>query len=86
MFPGVPLVYLTNPAFPEICQRVAALGPLNIVLFETLARDGAGRSFISADVIRKIVTPSGAPVYVLLDTHVGSGAVGGYMTRFGVML
>ncbi len=75
-------IYLTNSTFSEISQTVAALGPESIVLFATLSRDAGGRRFISAEVIPKIATVSGAPVYVLLDTHVGSGAVGGYVTSF----
>lgn len=79
------IIYLTNHSFSEICQRVAALGPDTIVLFVSLGRDGAGNRFISAEVIRKIAAASGAPVYALLDTHVGSGAVGGYVTSFAEM-
>ena len=81
----LPIIYLTNHSFSEICQRVAALGPDTIVLFVSLGRDGAGNRFISAEVIRKIAAASGAPVYALLDTHVGSGAVGGYVTSFAEM-
>ena len=81
----VPIIYLTNHSFSEICQRVAAPGPESIVLFVSLGRDGAGNRFISAEVIRKIAAASGAPLYALLDTHVGSGAVGGYVTSFAEM-
>jgi len=75
--------YLTNLAFPEISDKVASLGPETIVLFVTLGRDGVGHPYVSAEAVSKIAAVSGAPVYVLLDTHTGSGAVGGYVTRFG---
>ncbi len=78
-------LYLTNHTFQEISKEVAALGPESIVLFVSLSRDAASRPFISAEAASKIAAVSGAPVYVLLDTHVGSGAVGGYVTRFAEM-
>jgi len=76
------IIYLTNLGFSEICKRVAALGPESIVLFVGLTRDGDGRPFISAEAISKTAALSGAPVYALFDTHVGSGAVGGYVARY----
>ena len=76
------IVYLTNLGFPEICDRVKALGPESMVLFAGLARDGEGRPFIPAEAVGKIAKVSGAPVYALFNTHIGSGAVGGYVARF----
>jgi PAS domain S-box-containing protein len=77
--------YLTDIGLPEIRQKVRALGPESIVLFVTLGRDADGRPLISADVISKLAADSGAPVYTLLDTHLGTGAVGGFVTRLGEM-
>jgi len=79
------VTYLTNLSLPELSQGVAALGSESIILYVSFTRDGGGRPFISAEVLPKIAAVSGAPVYVLLDTHVGSGAVGGYVTRFDEM-
>ncbi|MGB7753538.1 MAG: PAS domain S-box protein [Candidatus Acidiferrales bacterium] len=78
----LPITYLTNQSFSEISQKIAALGPESIVLFVSLSQDARGGQFISAEIISKLAAVSGAPVYVLLDTHVGSGAVGGYVVRF----
>jgi PAS domain S-box-containing protein len=82
---GLTLIYLDHLTFDEICRKVSTLGPESIVLFVSLSRDGGGRSFISAEVIPKISEVSGAPVYGVLDTHVGAGAVGGYVVRFAEM-
>jgi PAS domain S-box-containing protein len=82
---GLPTTYLANSTFEEICQKTSTLGPDSIVLFVSLSRDGAGRPFISAEVIPKISAASGAPVYGVLDTHIGAGAVGGYVVRFAEM-
>jgi ABC-type uncharacterized transport system substrate-binding protein len=78
----MPTIYMTNLTFPEICKRISVLGPESIMLFVTLGRDGGGHPFISAEVISKIAAVSGASVYVLLDTNIGSGAAGGYVSRF----
>src|SRR5208282_6666605 len=75
----LPITYWTDLALPAICQRVAGLGPNSIVLFVSLARDGGGHNFIPAEAVAKIIESSGAPVYVIFDTLVGSGAVGGYV-------
>ena len=78
------VIYLTNLSLGELSQKVAALGSESIILYVTFSRD-LGRALISAEVIPKIAAVSGAPVYALLDTHVGSGSVGGYVTRFDEM-
>ncbi len=81
----LPAVYLTNLALAGIRQKVATLGPENIVLFVSLGRDGVGHPYLSPEVASQISAVSSAPVYVLLDTDTGSGAVGGFVTRFGEM-
>jgi PAS domain S-box-containing protein len=81
--PGhMPVIYLTNLTFSEICERVAALGRESIVLFVTLVEDASGRQFIPADILPKIAAVSGAPIFALYETHIGLGAVGGYVARF----
>jgi PAS domain S-box-containing protein len=78
----LPVIYLTKLGYSEISKRVEALGPESIVLFVSLARDGDGQPLISARTIGKIAAVSGAPVYAVFDAHIGSGAVGGYATRY----
>jgi PAS domain S-box-containing protein len=81
--PQLQIIYLTNLGFSDILKSVETLGPESVVLFIALTRDGDGRLFIAADAIRKIAAVSGAPVYAIFDAAIGSGAVGGYVTRFG---
>jgi PAS domain S-box-containing protein len=76
------IIYLTDLGFSEILKRVEPLGPESVVLFVAFTRDRDGRPIISADAIGKIAAVSGAPVYALFDPAIGSGAVGGYVTRF----
>jgi PAS domain S-box-containing protein len=82
---GLSVVYLANNSFDDVCQKLSTLTPESIVLFVSLSRDGAGRPFISAEAASKLASVSGAPVYGLLDTHIGSGAIGGYTVRFAEM-
>ncbi len=75
-------VYLLDLPVPDICQKVSELGTESIVIFMSLTRDEKGQPLISAEVIPKIAAASGAPVFTLVDTHVGTGSVGGYVASF----
>jgi PAS domain S-box-containing protein len=75
-------IYLTNLSVAEIREKVSHLGTDSIVLFVTVTHDDHGHPLISADVVPEIAAASGAPVYTIFDTHLGTGAVGGYMTSF----
>lgn len=79
------VIYLTDLSFDEISQRVSTLGAESIILFASLGRDATGRTFISAEVVSRISSLSPAPVYVLLGTHVNTGTIGGFVTRFDEM-
>jgi PAS domain S-box-containing protein len=78
----LPVTYLSNFTMHEIYEAVANLGPESLVLYVSFARDAEGRQFISTEVMSKINAVSKAPVYVVLETNVGLGAVGGYVTSF----
>ena len=75
-------IYLTNRSVAEIRETVSHLGADSIVLFVAVTHDGNGHPLISADVIPEIAASSGAPVYTIFDTHLGTGAIGGYVTSF----
>jgi PAS domain S-box-containing protein len=75
-------VYLLDLPVADICKKVSELGTESIVIFMSLTRDEKGQPLISAEVIPKIAAASGAPVFTLLDTHVGTGSVGGYVASF----
>ena len=81
-FGDIPITYVTNSAVSEICQGVSMLEPDSIVLYTALTKGEHGHSLIPAEVIPKIAAASGAPVYVLADNFMGTGAVGGYVASF----
>jgi len=56
------ITYWTGISVAELCQGLAALRLDGIVLLVSFARDGAGNSFISAEVASKVTAGSGAPV------------------------
>jgi PAS domain S-box-containing protein len=79
---STPVTYITEPVVQKICQKVSGLEPDSIVIFTTLTRDEKGQPLIPAEVAPKIVAASAAPVYVMSNTFMGSGAVGGYVASF----
>jgi len=66
-----------NRSIAELRQAVTALPPRTAILFSRMFRDGAGQAVISTEVGRSIATWANVPVYVMTDTALGTGAVGG---------
>src|SRR5579863_3337444 len=77
-----PVAYITTPSLQEICHKVSGLEANSIVIYTSLTHDEKGQPLIPAEVVPKIVAASAAPVYVMSDTFMGSGAVGGYVASF----
>jgi len=66
-----------NRSLAELHQAVSALPPHTAILFSRMFRDGAGQAVISSQVGRSIAQWANAPVYLMTDTPLGTGAVGG---------
>ncbi|HLN88276.1 MAG TPA: ABC transporter substrate binding protein, partial [Candidatus Limnocylindrales bacterium] len=64
-------------SLPEILGAVTSLSPQEAILFTRMFRDGAGRATISTNVAQSVARVSNAPVYVMSDPMIGTGAVGG---------
>lgn len=73
----LPTRYLADHSMPEILDEVRALPPRSLVLYQSLRRDRRGSTFVPREAIERIAAVASAPVYGLLDTYVGHGAVGG---------
>ena len=78
------LLYLTDLTMPALLERLKHLPSNTIVLFTSFARDGAGTLFTRNQSVEMVATAANAPVFVMFDTHVGVGDVGGYVTSGGV--
>src|SRR5262249_62015024 len=63
----------------ELRQAVASLPTQTAVLFSRSFRDAAGQPVISGQIGQSIAELANAPVYVMTDTSLGTGAVGGYL-------
>jgi PAS domain S-box-containing protein len=61
----------------EVRQGVQALPPKTAILYSRMFRDGAGQALISSEVGRWIGQFANAPVYTMVDTMLGTGALGG---------
>src|SRR5262245_34831174 len=66
-----------NRSLAELRQAVSALPPQSAILFSRMFRDGAGQAVISTQAAERIAQWANAPVYVMTDTPIGTGAVGG---------
>jgi len=70
--------YLTDLPMPDLLERLKHLPSNTVVLHAGLLQDGAGRRFIDAtQSVPMITKAASAPVFVLDDVGMGSGAVGG---------
>ncbi len=79
---GIPVTYLTGPSVAAICEQLAALKTESIVIYTALSKDEHGHPLIPGKVVAEIAAKSAAPVYVVTDSMIGTGAVGGYVTSF----
>ena len=77
------LTYLTDLAMPELLERLKHLPNHTIILYTELEQDAAGTRFIPATQSAPMVAgAANAPVFVMADTLVGQGTIGGYVSSF----
>jgi PAS domain S-box-containing protein len=79
----VQFTYLSDLTMTSVLAQVRDTPRHTIILFGSVSLDAAGHSFVSAtQSLPMVVDAANAPVYVLSDTLVGQGAVGGYVVSF----
>ena len=66
-----------NRSIAQLRQAVSDLPPQTAILFGRMFRDGLGQPLISSEAGRAIARWANAPVYVMTDPSLGTGAVGG---------
>ena len=71
--------YLVDLPMGDLLAAVSRLPAQTVVVFVTLFRDGAGRTYVPHDVVSQISAAANAPVYVFVDQYLGRGAVGGHL-------
>jgi signal transduction histidine kinase len=75
----VPVTYLPARTFSEMLADVAALRNDAIVLFTTMALDGAGVPRVGTDVAEALRRSAVVPVYGISSNYLGHGVLGGAM-------
>ena len=79
---GLEVEYLSGLPTPEVLRRVAALSPRSLIFTPGYFSDGAGEVSTPRQSVERIARASTVPIYGTFDTLLGSGIVGGYMTRY----
>ncbi|HTR59102.1 MAG TPA: ATP-binding protein [Casimicrobiaceae bacterium] len=79
---GLEVEYLNGLPTAEVLRRVGALSPGALVFTPGYFSDGAGEVSTPRQSVERIARASTVPVYGTFDTLLGTGIVGGYMTRY----
>ena len=79
---GIEVEYLSGLPTAEVLRRVAALPKGTVVFTPGYFTDGAGEVSTPRQSVERIARASAVPVYGTFDTLLGTGIVGGYVTRF----
>ena len=69
--------FWTDRSLSQLREEVRTLPPHTVILLSRIYRDGAGEAIIPSQAAQSIVESANAPLYVLSDTILGTGAVGG---------
>lgn len=83
--PRATVEFLAGLPTAALLKRLGDLGGDDAVYTTGFLQDGEGREALPRDTVREMAAVSKAPLYVSFDTMLGTGAVGGYMARFGAL-
>jgi PAS domain S-box-containing protein len=73
----IELMDLTGLSIEKTLSRVSSLPPDTIILYSSIFRDGAGKSFVPREALLLIAPAANAPVFSLYAPYMGYGIVGG---------
>ena len=79
---GIAVEYLSGLPTADVLAKVAAMPPGTIVFTPGYFNDGAGNVTTPRQAVERIASSSSVPVYGAFETLLGSGIVGGYMSRY----
>ncbi len=75
--------YLTDLTMPALLKRLRHVPSDAIILFSGITQDAAGTPFLGSESAPAVTAAASAPVFVLTDSFLGHGEVGGKLfTRF----
>jgi PAS domain S-box-containing protein len=79
----VDFTFLTNLEMPALLQQLRRLPDNSIIFYTSFSEDPAGTHFIDeTQSLPMVVAAANAPVFVMEDTMVGQGTVGGFVTTY----
>ncbi|WP_449233165.1 ATP-binding protein [Azospirillum doebereinerae] len=73
--------HLSDYRIEDLENTLAALPRDSVVLYTHLSVDALGRHFRPEEVAGRLAKASSAPFYVLFDSDIGSGAIGGFVNN-----
>jgi PAS domain S-box-containing protein len=75
---GLGMIALCDLPLTEIQSRMANLPPDTVVVYDSYWRDPEGNPHSPADVLDEVSRDAAAPIFGMVDTHVGRGLLGGH--------
>jgi PAS domain S-box-containing protein len=66
-------------------MRLAAEPPNTVVFFTSYRSDAAGHATVATEVLDRLARASGAPIFGVVEPHLGSGIVGGELIRLELL-
>jgi PAS domain S-box-containing protein len=74
--------YLTDVAMPVLLERLQHLPQHSIIIYANIQQDAVGHFLSATQAMPMVTKAANAPVFVIADTLVDQGAVGGYVASF----
>jgi len=71
--------YLIGLKYDDLMEKLKQLPRDTIVVLLTMFADGAGRLFITPEIVQEVTAAATAPVYAPYETSLGRGVLGGHM-------
>jgi signal transduction histidine kinase len=75
------VAYLVGRSLEDVRRQVARLPEHTAILYVSMHGDGAGKRLVNVDAMTSIAAAANAPVYVMVGSHLGAGALGGVVGR-----
>ncbi len=79
------LIDLTRLTMTELKQRVSALPSDSAIIYLGLTLDAANVAYTSYEALAMLAPAANRPTIIQAETHLGTGAVGGIVSRFGLI-
>jgi signal transduction histidine kinase len=80
--PSVELVDTGPLSMAQLLKELGSQPPQTVILYHTLFRDGAGETFLPAQLVPVFTKAANAPLYGVYTTQIGLGIVGGHLWSF----